>query len=453
MPKTVQTVVDLVPPPSHTSHESLPLGPIIGGVAGGLVGLVIIVWLISIPLRRMSQARESPTIDWQTFPPHHSTRHGVGEGEDDDDEHPMNSALAVLGPAALTTQRSSTNTREGNPHHPSLQRQQQYQGQDDEFFDGFEMTDHSHYGSSATGNGGIGSSYGIDGLYPYSHLDGGFDPEHAAWYQERSVNSQTPTSPTQTHQQAGSCDIYRHHSPHPEPPPPWQPNEAFLEVPKSPPITSMCPLGQSPPLNATCVQQPDQPSALAASVHGGGTPVLQTSARDKNLPATASAPGEVVGSMSSYTLVGSAVGSQRSKSNVSSVSHNSSSPPSAAPSAHNSPEQVPIVRMGNLTNTPSSPPPIPIDFPAHRIYHESLGQQSTASLAEARCLTPRAGSIKGSEPAVLNSPALSQQQFHRPNFALSTKSMMNRESVLPLPMERFGALRITNAISSDEEQM
>ncbi|CAO1617443.1 unnamed protein product [Parajaminaea phylloscopi] len=446
--KTVQTVVNLVPPASHSSHEALPLGPIIGGVAGGLVAFVIIVWLISIPMRRFNAGRQNPTIDWQTFPPHHNTRHGVGEGEDeeDDDERPINSAVAVLGPAALQSRGNSMDLRDGDDRRPSLQRQHSQHALQGPHRvaspEGYEMTEAQHSGHGYAG-ADLGTPYGLDALYPYSHLDGGFDPAHAAWYQARGANCPTPTSPTQPGYHMGMYDAYRQYPPQTDPPPPWQPNEAFSEVGKSPPLSPALIRGTSPMLAAARIHHGPLPRSPAlpqvpSDGYAGVNPPLDHQ--------------DTAGSLASRTVVGSTLGSKRSKSVMSTASHRSSNVSSAAPSAQNSPAQMPVIKRGFAPAAENvygqQPPPLPADFPAHRIYQQDAAPKP---MGAARSMAGNSSASTDNASRAQLSPPQPTQQFLRQGLAPSAEALANRESVMPLSMERFGALRITNALPSEEE--
>lgn len=453
VPKTVQTVVDVVHSgvnqPGSSHDDPLPLGPIIGGVAGGLVALVILVWLLSIPLRRMGQKRDNPNIDWQTFPAHHTSRHGVGEGEEDDDddgERPINSAVAVLGPGALASRSNSVNRDppQRSPYESDENRQ---------WNEGYEMAE----AANAMGPGGAAAPYGVTGLYPYSHLDGGFDPEHAARYQQRSIHSGLTKSPSQHSYGAGTYDSWRMYSPHPDPPPPWQPTDGYSEVQKSPPLSPGFIYGnspvvsptrpafyqdRSPVLDATRVQHPDQFGGLNVP-----TPVahLQRSASSGDASIVSRERFDHSSSLSSHTAVGSPVASKSSRSNLSSFS----GPPSLPSSVNNSPEQAPLRRVGQHGLGLELPPQLPPVMSGRSLTPLSASFTGEQYLTSQAVISTPAGNAHGRAPLVANVPL---QQFHRPRFMQpEVDNTATRDSVLPSEMERLGALRVTNAQPEEED--
>ncbi|PWN26881.1 hypothetical protein BDZ90DRAFT_194046 [Jaminaea rosea] len=361
-----KTIVDVMPQAtstsspssSHADHPHLPLGPVIGGAAGGLVALVLLIWLISIPLRRHKKQKDVDDIHWQAFPVQHHTRHGVGEGEDeDDDDRPMNSAAVVLGHAAFNNEGSQTSQDESKQH--------QHQRQDPDGSRDYEMREVP----GQTGNNSLGSPYGMTSYYPYSNLDGGYNADHAAWHQHQNTGQgygvgswSSQDQQYQTQQADYSARSHNSHgSYHMQSPPPWLSGD-------SPPLHSTSPAAPaySPP-GPTALQgrpslkqhlTPPQATPSPSSVLGVGS----VRGRDPNSSLAASSPDALAPISTSVGRAGSNKGltSNSSQKSLAASATSTSSPTSplnyAAAAAALIPPPPPLAVAGMIGPSPHPSP-------------------------------------------------------------------------------------------------
>lgn len=197
------------------SHQ---LGEIIGIVAGGLAGMLIVGFIISSIFRMLQKKKRD--LRWIDF----------DHNNDHKDDEPISSADAVLsrhrttaglGGARGTASVAYENDKadEGGPGLAGIGRLT-----GDPPMQAYEMSQvHTGAGASSmlgSAPGEFGSHYGgsqAGQQYPYANLDGGYDAEHAQWY-HNTLQPHQPLGPL-THYEDGSLGSMGQvlYAPHPGP--------------------------------------------------------------------------------------------------------------------------------------------------------------------------------------------------------------------------------------------